>query len=634
MFEAYTKGMKEKLVPRAQFSPFPVYEDRKAWEDLAPEHRERLIRDGEKYLGYTWPATPATVYMEFYRNGNRSRYEDILFNGRRTPLVTLVVAECCEGKGRFIDDIINGLWSTMEETTWVLPAHNPQFVKTNLPHPLPDTEDPDSVYIDLFSARCAALIAWIHYVLGNRLMQEAPQVPERMLGELHRRIIYPFLLHKEFGWMGYHGQPVNNWNPWILSNVLTVAGLACMDEDERTAMVEKAMECLECFVKFYAPDGGCDEGPGYWNVAGSSLFDCLDILCDLTGGRVNLLQEELVHNICAYVYKMHISGKYFVNYADASAIIYHDGVQIYRMGKCTGDKNLVRMGVAAHRMALAVHEVDPKEVPLSLDITCTYRMVKKLFTEKKLMKERDTDFPLVRDVWFPGIQVMAARMEEGSDKGLYLSAKGGNNGESHNHNDVGSFVLYCDGKPAVIDVGTGVYEKKTFSDQRYEILQMQSLYHNLPMVGGVGQLPGREYAARDAAYTCEKTRAVLTENLCGMYPEEAGVESWQRTFVFDRKEENVTVTDDFVLREEKDVAFALMTPVRPTFTDSRMTITLDRSTQVTADFDPNLVPEVEVFDTGSDASLRHSWGEHAYRTLFRVPGTVKEGCSSMTFRKK
>ena len=42
---------------------------------------------------------------------------------------------------------------------------------------------------------------------------------------------------------------------------------------------------------------------------------------------------------------------------------------------------------------------------------------------------------------------------------MYLSAKGGNNGESHNHNDVGSFVLYCDGKPAVIDVGTGVYEK-------------------------------------------------------------------------------------------------------------------------------------------------------------------------------
>jgi hypothetical protein len=28
----------------------------------------------------------------------------------------------------------------------------------------------------------------------------------------------------------------------------------------------------------YHDDGGCDEGPGYWNRAGASLFECLDLL--------------------------------------------------------------------------------------------------------------------------------------------------------------------------------------------------------------------------------------------------------------------------------------------------------------------------------------------------------------------
>ena len=88
----------------------------------------------------------------------------------------------------------------------------------------------------------------------------------------------------------------------------------------------------------------------------------------------------------------------------------------------------------------------------------------------------------MREAWFAGIQVMAARMQAGSSKGLYLSAKGGHNGESHNHNDVGSFLVYCDGKPVVVDIGLGVYEKNTFNERRYEILQMQSLYHNLPAI--------------------------------------------------------------------------------------------------------------------------------------------------------
>ena len=154
MFEAYTTGLQEKMLPRDQFKPFPKYEDRKAWKALPEDFRAFLIRKGEEYLGYGWPTALASVYMDFYRNGNRTAYEDIIFNKRRLPLQYLVAAECCEGEGRFIDDIINGVWTTLDEATWVIPAHNNQFpVKDpssqfsgiDESRPLPDTENPDSL---------------------------------------------------------------------------------------------------------------------------------------------------------------------------------------------------------------------------------------------------------------------------------------------------------------------------------------------------------------------------------------------------------------------------------------------------------------------------------------------------------
>ncbi|MBQ8969943.1 MAG: heparinase II/III family protein, partial [Lachnospiraceae bacterium] len=46
------------------------------------------------------------------------------------------------------------------------------------------------------------------------------------------------------------------------------------------------------------------------------------------------------------------------------------------------------------------------------------------------------------------------------------------------HNDVGSFTLYKEGKPFLIDLGVETYTKKTFSEDRYEIWTMQSAYHN------------------------------------------------------------------------------------------------------------------------------------------------------------
>ena len=90
--------------------------DRAGWGSSLPDDRRRaLIADAEPLLGTSWPELKATLFMEFQRTGNRSHYEAASF-GRRTMLQRLVTAECVENEGRFVDDIINGIWAICEET--------------------------------------------------------------------------------------------------------------------------------------------------------------------------------------------------------------------------------------------------------------------------------------------------------------------------------------------------------------------------------------------------------------------------------------------------------------------------------------------------------------------------------------
>ena len=93
----------------AEYRGLPVSSDRTAWVNLPEDLRAALIAEGENYLGYAYPQILATDYMEFTRTGNRVHYEDKQF-ARRTALCALVLAECAEYKGRFLDDIVNGIF--------------------------------------------------------------------------------------------------------------------------------------------------------------------------------------------------------------------------------------------------------------------------------------------------------------------------------------------------------------------------------------------------------------------------------------------------------------------------------------------------------------------------------------------
>ncbi|MGC9521823.1 MAG: heparinase II/III domain-containing protein [Anaerolineae bacterium] len=538
--------LSELLAPRDAWHPYPTVQETSAWHALDPELRAYYRTRGEAALGFGWPALPATLFLEYARIGNRRNFERVN-HIRRSTLRDLVLAECFEGEGRFLDDIANGIWTTCEETYWGYPAHvGIQAAGVGLP----DVEEPT---VDLFAAETAAQLAWTLYLLGDRLDGVSPLMRRRVRYEAKRRVLDPCLERDDFWWMGFHpgDHGVNNWNPWINSNWLTAALILEDGAERRAAAVHKILRSLDIFLGVYAEAGGCDEGPGYWGRAAASLFDCLDLLKSATQGRIDVFGEAKIQNMGRYIYRAHIWDDYYVNFADASAMNRPPGSLVFRYGQAIADDDM--KGFGAWLMAEQAGELGKQEGSLG-------RILPALFAIPASLDVAPVQ-PLPRDVWFDGIQVMVARDRAGTPEGFFVAAKGGHNGESHNHNDVGNVIVYVDGKPLIVDAGVETYRRKTFSPQRYEIWTMQSAYHTLlPVVDGVLQAPGEAYAARGVHYHAVDEAAKFILDLAPAYLDEAGVRTWGRTVTLRRGEE-VVIEDTYVLTgPAEEIAVGLLTP--------------------------------------------------------------------------
>ncbi len=617
-------ALKKVLVPRDEWRPYPRRQERKEWESLPEAPVRRIVHAAETFARAPWPDLSAGLYLEFARTGDREKFQEPYFH-RRDALGAMVLAECAEAKGRFIDRIADAAWSISEESSWCLPAH---VGAQKAGRGLPDAAEP---IVDLFAAETAAFLSWTRYLLGPELDAVSPLIRSRMEREIRQRVLEPAFRRDDFQWMGLgkntESRGVNNWNPWICSNWLASVLLIEQDQALRAMTVHKILKCLDVFLSCQSPDGGCDEGPGYWGRAGGSLFDCLETLHDATGSRIDVFDSPLIAEIGRFIRRAHVDSGYFVNFADASAMPRVDGPLVFRFGKRIGDGKMAGFG------AWMAKRGDAFGTERDLG-----RWLAELFCGRELDRVR-AEPALERDVWLPGLEVMAARRAPGSASGLFVAAKGGHNDESHNHNDVGHFIVFKDGKPLIVDAGVGVYTAKTFGPERYAIWTMQSAFHSLPTIGGIMQAAGRDFSSRNVAYVSDDAAVRFSLDIAAAYPREAGLEAWVREIVLLRKD-RVEITDAYRFRGlARDIVMSLLTPCETDLGTPGLVRLRERELpegRRTGNgeivFDPKtLQASVEPIPL-DDARLSAVWGDRLARVLLRVVEPLREGEFSVTIR--
>ena len=592
--------LEKHLIDPIQFFPVPTAKQN-FWRDSIPWKMQKSYIDlGEKYIDSPWNTIPLAIFAEYKSNGNRINYESRYMTIRK-QLSCLVMAEIMEHQGRFIKNIIGGLKQLNSEIWWGVPAHYP----TTQPKA-------DNQVVELFSAETANLVAWTLYMLHDELDEQESGISECMKKEIQRRILIPALTNR-YDWK----KSTSNWNPWICSNWLSCI-LLCEDNRQRQIeSIRQVLQCLDVFYDNYPDDGSCEEGIMYWDRSAASFFECLYMLGKATNRQI-LSNDPKLKNMGAFCYNIYIGNRQFVNFSDAQPRTpIHPNISLL-FGLYTNDSSLMSFSLwrglfdNMSETPSILFEASGNFPTLSRELLFLHRY--------PCYKNIQPAEPQKHDVWLPNLQFFSAQDDNKSTKGHFVAAKGGHNGESHNHNDVGNFIVYKDACPILIDIGVGTYTAKTFSDKRYELFNCRSAFHNVPIINGMEQHEGKQFRAKNVKFSNKKKRVTMSIDIAEAYPKEASVDKWQRTICLKRGEE-VVITEEYELREYRQpTEITLICCGKVKYNGTNEIIINNGMSQGTLYYDSKqFTPHIEKISY-QDPVIQNSWGE---KTLHRISLTIR-----------
>ncbi len=581
------------LQPNHTWVKYPLYADRAGWDKYTGTVKDSLIANGSKFLTYQWKTVPATAYLDYERTGTRTTMEAPL-NSNVNALSSLLIAELAEGKGRFMDQVIDGVWAISEHSSWTLSAHQ---VVQKTRRSLPDFREE---IIDLVSGDVGSLLSWALYLFKDEWNKVDPVIAVKVKKQVTDRIIIPYLQRDNYWWQAFNAKPgatINNWNVWCNANVL-VCMLLVADDSVRTKGVYKTMRSVDKFLNHVKEDGACEEGPSYWGHAAGKLYDYLQVLNEASGGKINIFSYPMIKDMGEYISRSYVGNGWVVNFADASAKGGGEAGLVYRFGQAVNSPEM-----KAYAAYLAQKETAREFINEGRDF---YRTIENIQTYAQV-KQTAPALSTAPYTWYPQTEFCYIR-----NNNFFFAAKGGFNNESHNHNDVGTFSLYYKNIPFIIDVGVGTYTKETFSSKRYSIWTMQSNYHNVPLINGQAQPFGAQYKAQQAKFDPKKNSFSL--DLTQAYPKDAGIKQWDRRFTLQAN--GLTITDDAELtRADSTTAFHLMSWAKPVIGNNGTIVLEKQNETLTIQYDPKLLSATYETMPVTDPRLSNVWGKEVYRIV-------------------
>jgi hypothetical protein len=589
------EDLRRILQTRPKDAALPPSTDRDIWErarqHLPASVRAGLIASADDAAQTPIPSLTATMYLDCVRTGHREAYERPLYQ-RRRMLARLAVGECLEGRGRFLDALLDLAWAMCEESSWAFPAHQLQLA------------DPCRPYIDLMAASTALDLAELDALLGSQL---DPALTVRIRYEAERRCFQPCLERAEEWWWLSGPSAGTNWTAVCNAGVLGAAAYLVDDLDRLASMLEQGLQSLDLYLESFDPHGGTSEGPNYWAYGFGAFTLLAHVLEWRTAGQLDLLGDPRIAEIAQYPLGTQLSPGQHVTFSDSRPTVRLEPAHLAFLGRELDVPDLVQFA--------ADQEVDPGTGPFGWAV-------------RSLLWPIDTTnitpfTPSAHD-WWPGLQWMIARQDSSDPDGLVLAIKGGHNDEMHNHNDVGALIVHWRGESLIVDPGPGRYTNAYFTERRFEYPAAASIGHSVPVPSGQQQAWGAKYRGEvlEHAASAEADRLVL--GLRDAYPVEADLALLRRSVTLHRAAPRgwIELVDEAAFATtDRTFETAFVTFAGVEIQPSRVTLHGERG-HAFIDFDPERTDAR--LETLHQVDLM-SGPRDLHRVLFSLRGPVRSG---------
>ncbi len=593
-----------------------------------------IRREAEALRGEEMPELSEELFAIYGQTGNRLIYEDVYFK-RRKFLAVFGLKAILDREKDDISKLEKILKDICGEECWALPAHVNRRADENW-----------RIFVDLFAAETAQTLAEIVSLLQGELSEETVSTVKR---QVMHRVLEPFVASTPPYSHWEHG--ASNWCAVCGGSVGSAAMYLMQDRpEELAALLERISRSLETYyLKSFAEDGACLEGLGYFTYGMTYFAGFAQQLYEFTAGRQDLFRNEKLARIAAFQAKCYFPGGRTVSFADGSAeetfrvgltcflAMKYPQAQIPPVERAAGlnDDNCYRwMGLYRNltwtkdyldslrggEAGRAAEEQEPGRAAGGKEPDKATGAGKpedgKAGSEEAASRKAEAESRIV----LPDAQWVICRSRNGAG----MAAKGGHNGEPHNHNDVGSF-FYLKGKDFLLtDLGCGEYTREYFSEKRYEYLCCRSLGHNVPVIDGREQLEGAEYGC-DGFRTEGEDRIVIS--LAGAYAN-PGLKSLTRSLAWEEAEGTLQVEDCFQVTEQlKSIRENLVTDWKPQVQGNAIRIQGPDSVCTVEIEDPAVKVDCMPRDF-SDHGGRH---RDVWLIQWEVPGLGKAGDISVRF---
>ena len=546
---------------------------------LAEPYLQNVREMYDKYTEKPIVALPFTSFKRYYKDGNRKEGEFWYFYNR-SRLGTVALMAWLYQKEEYYGEVENSLWAMMDEYVWNIPAHIGDTALTELQE--------DSYIIDLFSAETCSVIAEILSVLGDKLEPVITKRAERMINERCFDV-----LDKPFWWK----KSTNNWSAVCAGHVGMTAICMKRDPAELAKIIHTCLDTMEYFLSGYPNDGACTEGLGYWGYGFGNYTHFGYLLHERTEGAINLFEDEKVRRIANFPRKCFFKDGRIITFSD-----------------CGGNPS--RFDIA---LTLTLNKFYPEiTLPERERISFHYGDGPAFGTSIRTLFWLPDSFEGKALEYGTHILPDAQWYISSADNGLGIAAKAGSNWErfeSHNHNDIGGFIIYKNGRDLVADIGGGVYNSTYFDPAyRYDNFACSSAGHSVPMIDGNTQKYGEKFRAKNTVITEENG---LTADISGAYDVE-NLESLVRNIRLDQATGKVYLKDTYKFKAAPtSVVERFISYIEPSIENGVATITNDGET-LTFGYDKSVVkPVVRVFEDQNN-QVRHRDGFKAYMLDFEV----------------